>query len=114
MKQSKLQPIHLETTAHILGSNHSVYGTVIFKIIFDTQYFRNYHKLFEKHTPNVRRTFEHFGAKFSTAKFSSTVIQNPNTERRSKVPVPTKFRTFQNRRALTVQNFEQYPTLKLL
>ena len=39
-------------------------------------------------------------------------LQNPNMERRSKVPVPTKFRTFQNQRALTVQNFEQYPTLK--
>ena len=107
-----MQPIHLETTTHIVGLNHIYCCTVIFEIIFDTQYFRNYHKLFEKHTPNVRRTFEHFGAKFSTAKFSSTVIQNPNTERRSKVPVPTKFRTFQNRRALTVQNFEQYPTLK--
>ena len=59
MKESKLQPIHLETTTHIVGSNHRIYGTVIFKFIFDTQYFRNYHKLFEKHTPNVRRNLEH-------------------------------------------------------
>ena len=59
MKKSKLQPIHLETTTHIVGSNHTFYGVVIFKISFDTQYFRNYHKLFEKHTPNVRRNLEH-------------------------------------------------------
>ena len=59
MKNLKLQPIHLETTTHIVGSNHSFYGTIIFKIIFDTQYLRNYHKLFEKHTPNVRRNLEH-------------------------------------------------------
>ena len=59
MKELKLQPIHLETFTHIVSLDDSVYGTVIFKIIFDTQYFRNYHKLFEKHTPNVRRNLEH-------------------------------------------------------